>query len=78
MLVQLDPSEGCPGVLHDCTGLTGLHLQGCVVHDAHAATAAIASLTELQSLTLEGWAAPSFVRHCLLSWSSSRTSHTSV
>jgi hypothetical protein len=50
--VQLAPSEGCPGVLHDCTGLTSLDLQGCWVPDMHTSMAAIAALPELQSLNM--------------------------
>jgi hypothetical protein len=45
-------------VLHACTGLTALHLQGCTVPDGPAAAAAIAALQKLQSLKLvDVWAA---------------------
>jgi hypothetical protein len=32
-----------PNPLHHCTGLTALHLQGCLVDDRQAASAAIAA-----------------------------------
>jgi hypothetical protein len=50
--VQLERAGGSSGVLHDCTRLTALHLQGCIVQDADAAFAAIAALPELQCLTV--------------------------
>jgi hypothetical protein len=50
--VQLGLAGGFPGVLQDCTGLTALHLQDCVVLDAAAAPAALAALPHLQSLSL--------------------------
>lgn len=50
--VQLGPAGGFPGVLQNCTGLTALHLKGCVVQDVSAAPAAIAALPRLQSLSL--------------------------
>jgi hypothetical protein len=51
--VQLEPTWDSLGVLHHCTGLTALELQGCRVRDARAAFAAIAALTGLQRLVLE-------------------------
>lgn len=39
-------------MLHHCTGLTSLDLQGCWVLDMHATMAAIAALPELQSLNV--------------------------
>jgi hypothetical protein len=52
--LQLQLGDGCPGVLHDCTGLTALDMQHCRVEDqdAGAAFAAIAALPELQRLCL--------------------------
>jgi hypothetical protein len=52
--VQLEPADGCQGVLRKCTGLTALSLCDCMMHDAEAATAAIAALPELQRLSLTG------------------------
>jgi hypothetical protein len=51
--LQLEPSNGCPGVLHDCTGLTALALQDCALEEVSDASAAIAAIPELQHLTLE-------------------------
>jgi hypothetical protein len=62
--VQLGAADGYPGVLHDCTGLTSLALDGCVVQDVPAAAAALAALPELQRLTLSGNVAVGWV--CLL------------
>jgi hypothetical protein len=50
--LQLEPAAGSPGVLHDCTGLTGLSLLTCILQDSGAAFAAIAALRQLQSLYL--------------------------
>jgi hypothetical protein len=50
--VQVEPAGGY-GVLHDCTGLTALHLDRCHVEDFSSAFAAIAALPELCSLNLE-------------------------
>jgi hypothetical protein len=52
LIVHLEPAGGLPGVLHACSGLTELHLQGCLVRDGPAAAAAIAALHKLQSLKL--------------------------
>jgi hypothetical protein len=49
--VQLEPSDGCQGVLHDCKSFTALHLEACIAADMHTAAAAIAALPELCSLT---------------------------
>jgi hypothetical protein len=51
--LQLEPADGSPGLLHDCTALTALHLQHCKVQDSHAAFAAIAALPELRNLVVE-------------------------
>jgi hypothetical protein len=56
--VQLGAVAGCPGVLHDCSGLTALDLQECVLEDLHAAFAAIAALPELQSLQIKNCQGP--------------------
>jgi hypothetical protein len=50
--LQLEPSNESPGVLHHCTGLTALTVVRCEVEDLHAASAAIAELSELQRLQL--------------------------
>jgi hypothetical protein len=50
--VQLEPADGCPGVLHDCTRLTALDLQECSVVDTVAAAAAISALPQLRRLRL--------------------------
>lgn len=50
--VQLGRSDGCPGVLQDCTGLTRLGLQDCTVHDGPAASEVLEALPDLQHLDL--------------------------
>jgi hypothetical protein len=50
--VHLDLTQFFPGVLHDCTALTALHLQRCQIWDTPAAHAAIAALPELRSLSM--------------------------
>jgi hypothetical protein len=52
MHLQLQPSNGRPGVLQGCTSLRVLHLEDCIVQEADAAFAAIAALPGLRSLTL--------------------------
>jgi hypothetical protein len=48
--VQLGPAAGSLGVLHGCTGLRVLDLEGCQLLSTHAALAAIAALPQLQHL----------------------------
>jgi hypothetical protein len=50
--MQLGPADGSPGVLHDCSGLTALDIQGCGMQDVPAAAAAISALPGLQRLRL--------------------------
>jgi hypothetical protein len=52
LTLQLEQAGDAPGVLHECTGLTALDLEDCLVEDAHAAFAAIAALPELQHLRM--------------------------
>jgi hypothetical protein len=49
---QLEPADGCPGLLQDCTALTSLELRYCTVQDVSAAAAAVAEATQLWSLRL--------------------------
>jgi hypothetical protein len=49
---QLEPADGCPGVLHGCTGLTALDVSTSGGRNAPATAAAIAALTDLRSLQL--------------------------
>jgi hypothetical protein len=51
--VQLEPADGWPGVLHDCSDLTTLDLQGCDLGDTPAAAVAFAALAQLKSLRVE-------------------------
>lgn len=50
--VQLEPADGYPGVLHECSSLTALGLEHCSVGNADAASAALKALPQLQSLGL--------------------------
>jgi hypothetical protein len=55
--LQVDAARGGPGVLSDCTGLSALELQSCQEHvevGQHAGTAAIAVMSQLQTLKLAG------------------------
>jgi hypothetical protein len=57
--VQLEPTDSCPGVLHDCTGLTALDLEDCHLKLDDAALAVVAALPELQRLRF-AWLENSF------------------
>jgi hypothetical protein len=50
--LQLEATGGEPGLLHACTALTALQLQDCRVLVTPEATAALAALSQLRSLTL--------------------------
>jgi hypothetical protein len=52
--LQFEPAADGRGVLHDCTCLQELDLQGCAVTDPQAAFEAIAALPELRSLSVAG------------------------
>jgi hypothetical protein len=50
--VQLEPGNGYPGVLRNCSGLTALQLHECILEDLNAAIEAITALPQLESLSV--------------------------
>jgi hypothetical protein len=50
--VQLAATDGHPGILHDCTGLTSLHLEVPAIIDYDEDFDAILELEQLQCLKL--------------------------
>jgi hypothetical protein len=51
--VQLEPADGCPGVLHDCSDLEALDLTGCDADDVRAAAALMPALPRLRSIVVD-------------------------